>query len=162
MRISNLLYLVAGLAIILAAVGVSNSAKAPDSPDAVKIKPDIVVNDLRIDLISATAANHNVRINTTVMNRIRGTGTGAFKVKVEWTENPTAGYNLLAIGGVTNLPYDDSTVVINNAKTLSFTHTVPIGKSYKYRVTADYLNQVEEADETNNIRSAGYTASPAP
>jgi len=102
-------------------------------------------------------AGHNVQINVTVVNRIRNTATGPFKVKVEWTNNPTIGYNLLGSGGVTNLEYNLASAVIKNRKTLSFNHQVPTGESYKYRVTADYLNQVDEADETNNVTSAGYT-----
>jgi subtilase family serine protease len=78
---------------------------------------------------------------------------------VEWTEDPTVGFNLLGTGGVTNLAYDSASVVVRNGKTLSFNHLVPTGKSYKYRVTADYLNQVDEANETNNVASAGYIAS---
>jgi len=63
----------------------------------------------------------------------------------------------LASGGVASLDYNSASVTINNRKVLTFNHQVPTGQSYKYRVTADYLNQVDEADETNNLASAGYT-----
>jgi hypothetical protein len=98
-----------------------------------------------------------VQINVTLINPVRNTATGPFKVKVEWTSDPTRGYNLLGTGGVTGLNYDMASAAIRNRKTLSFSHQVPTGESYKYRVTADYLNQVDEADETNNVSSAGYT-----
>jgi hypothetical protein len=137
----------------------AEAAKAPDSPEAVKLKPDIAISEVKISRISVVPAGDNVQINVTVVNRIRGTSTGPFKVKVEWTEDPTVGFNLLGTGGVTNLAYDSASVVVRNGKTLSFNQLVPTGKSYKYRVTADYLNQVDEADETNNVASAGYIAS---
>lgn len=133
------------------------AAKVPDSPDAVKIKPDVIISDLKINRINVVPAGHNVQINVTVVNPVRNTATGPFKVKVEWTNDPTRSYNLLGSGGVTTLDYDLASAVIKNRKTLSFNHQVPMGESYKYRVTADYLNQVDEADETNNVANAGYT-----
>jgi hypothetical protein len=133
------------------------AAKVPDSPDAVKIKSDVIISDLKINRINVVPAGHNVQINVTVVNPVRNTATGPFKVKVEWTNNPTRGYNLLGSGGVTTLDYDLASAVIQIRKTLSFNHQVPMGESYKYRVTADYLDQVDEADETNNIANAGYT-----
>jgi len=133
------------------------AAKAPGSPDSVKIKPDIKISDLKINRISMVPAGHNVQIEVTVVNPVRDTGTGPFKVKVEWTSDPTKGYNLLGSGGVTSLDYNSASATVNNRKTLTFDHLVPTGQSYKYRVTADYLNQVDEADETNNLASAGYT-----
>ncbi len=158
MRKSSILYFAVGLAIILAAAVMADAAKAPDSPEAIKIKPDIVVRDIKITRTSVTTAGHNVQINVTVANIIRDTSTGPFKVKVEWTENPRDGYNLLSTGGVANLAYDSASAVVRNGKTLTFDHMVPTGKGYKYRITADYLNQVDEANETNNVDNAGYVA----
>ncbi|MBN1234515.1 MAG: hypothetical protein JW999_00520 [Methanotrichaceae archaeon] len=159
MKRFSFLRLAACIAIVMTFAVLSDAAKAPDIPDSVKLKPDIVISDLKINRISVVPAGHNVQINVTAANRIMDTATGAFKVKVEWTENPTVGFNLLGTGGVTNLAYSSTSAVIRNSKTLSFNHQVPTGKSYKYRVTADYMNQVDEANEANNVASAGYTTS---
>jgi len=159
MKRFNFLHLAVCIAIVMTFAVLAEAAKAPDSPEAVKLKPDIAISEVKISRISVVPAGDNVQINVTVVNRIRGTSTGPFKVKVEWTEDPTVGFNLLGTGGVTNLAYDSASVVVRNGKTLSFNQLVPTGKSYKYRVTADYLNQVDEADETNNVASAGYIAS---
>lgn len=157
MKLSGLLYLMVIAAIVMSPVAMVEAAKAPASSDAVKIKPDIAISELKINRISVVPSGHNVLVNVTVINPVRNTATGPFKVKVEWTSDPTMGYNLLGTGGVTGLNYDMASAVIKNRKTLSFSHQVPTGESYKYRVTADYLNQVDEADETNNLSSAGYT-----
>ncbi len=158
MKRFGFLHLAVCIAIVMTFAILAEAAKAPGSPESEKLKPDIVISDVKISRISVVPAGHNVQINVTVTNVIRDTSTGPFKVKVEWTEDPTAGFNLLGTGGVTNLAYDSSSVVVRNSKTLSFNQLVPTGKSYKYRVTADYLNQVDEANETNNVASAGYTA----
>jgi hypothetical protein len=157
MKWFGFLHLTICMAIVITSAVLVEAAKAPDSPGAVKIKPDVVISDIKINRISVVPAGHNVQINVTVVNPVRNTATGPFKVKVEWTNDPTRGYNLLGSGGVTTLDYDLASAVIKNRKTLSFNHQVPTGESYKYRVTADYLNQVDEADETNNVAAAGYT-----
>lgn len=157
MKWFSFLHLTVCLALVMTSAVLVEAAKAPGSPDAVKIKPDVVISDLKINRISVVPTGHNVQINVTVVNPVRNTATGPFKVKVEWTNNPTRGYNLLGSGGVTTLDYDLASAIIKNRKTLSFNHLVPMGESYKYRVTADYLNQVNEADETNNVTNAGYT-----
>jgi hypothetical protein len=157
MKWFSVLHLAVCIAIVMTSAVLVEAAKVPDSPDAVKIKPDVIISDLKINRINMVPAGHNVQINVTVVNPVRNTATGPFKVKVEWTNDPTMGYNLLGSGGVTTLDYDLASAVIKNRKTLSFNHQVPMGESYKYRVTADYLNQVDEADETNNLANAGYT-----
>jgi len=159
MKRSNFLHLAVCIAVVMTFAVLAEAAKAPSSPEATKLKPDIAISDVKINRMSVVPAGDNVQINVTVVNRIRGTSTGPFKVKVEWTEDPTVGFNLLGIGGVTNLAYDSASVVVQNSKTLIFNQLVPTGKSYKYRVTADYLNQVDEANEANNMTSVGYIAS---
>ena len=145
------------IAIVMASAAMVEAAKAPGIPDSVKIKPDIKISDLKINRISVVPAGHNVQIEVTVANPVMDTRTGPFKVQVEWTADPRSGFNFLASGGVASLDYNSASVTINNRKVLTFNHQVPTGQSYKYRVTADYLNQVDEADETNNLASAGYT-----
>ena len=144
-----------GLLIILfAAIAFAN---AVEKPPEIALKPDIVLKNLRIDRISSTPTADNVQITVTVINAVRGTSTGPFKVKVEWTENPTIGFTLLGTSGISNLTNDPSSIVVRN-ETRTFNHTVPKGKAYKYLATADYMNQVSEANESNNANSAGYVA----
>ncbi len=146
-------------AIVLLAVVflVISFVDAAEKPPGIAKKPDIVIKDLKIDRISSTATEDNVRITVSVINTVSGTSTGTFKIKVEWTEDPTAGFTLLGTSGVSNLVNDPSSIAVRG-ETRSFDHTVPKGKAYKYRATADYLNQVSEANESNNVISGGYVA----
>ena len=157
MKYISFLRLAVCISIVMTSILLVEAAKAPAPPDAIKIKPDIGISDLKINRISVVPTGHNVQIAVTVVNPVKDSRTGPFKVKVEWTNNPTRGFNLLGTGGVTSLDFNSASAVIQNKKTLTFNHLVPTGESYKYRVTADYMNQVDEADETNNIASAGYT-----
>jgi hypothetical protein len=145
------------VAVLLILAGVGHSAKAPGT--AIKLKPDITIK-LVVDCTGATPAGDNVNVSVTVMNPVRGTSTGPFKIKVEWTEDPTAGFTLLGTSGVANLVNDPSLVAVRG-ETRIFPHFVPAGKSYKYRATADFLNQVDEASEINNVTSAGFVFRPA-
>lgn len=151
------LFLLGVLAVIIAAA-FADAAKAPISGEAVKLKPDVVIKNVNITRMSTVPEGDNIRINVTVANMVQGTSTGPFKVKVEWTENPATGFNFLAAGGVANLANNPASVVTYQTKTLTFNHLVPTGKAYKYRITADYMNQVDEANEANNVTTAGYVA----
>ncbi len=152
-RIGYLIILVC-MFLIPAAAGLTNAA---GKPPAVAIKPDIVITDLSIDRTGVTPAGDEVLVSVTVRNPVSGTSTGPFKIKVEWTEDPTAGFTLLGTSGVSNLANDPSMASVRG-ETRTFEHVVPSGKAYKYRVTADYMNQVAEANEDNNVESAGYVA----
>lgn len=130
---------------------------AANKPPAVAVKPDIIITDLSIDRTDVTPDGDKVLVSVTVLNGVPGTSTGPFKIKVEWTENPTVGFTLLGTAGVSNLINDPSMVAVHG-ETRTFEHIVPKGKAYKYRATADSMSQVDEANETNNVESAGYTA----
>ncbi len=130
---------------------------AAGKPPVVAVKPDIAIMDLSIDRTGVTPAGNEVLVSVTVRNAVPGTSTGPFKIKVEWTEDPTAGFTLLGTSGVSNLINDPSMASVRG-ETRTFEHVVPSGKAYKYRVTADYMNQVAEANEANNVESAGYVA----
>ncbi len=152
----NYLPFLAGCAIILVLAGAAIAAdKPPVTP--VKVKPDITISDLSITRLSATPTSDNIRISATSINRVRGTSTGPFKIKVEWTEDPTVGWNLLGTSGIANL-FNDPAAAAVRGETRTFDHAVPKGKAYKYRVTADYMGQVDESNEANNVNSAGYIA----
>lgn len=153
--------LAASLLLILATVGQSAQAPGTQAPGtAVKLKPDIVITKMVVDCTRATAAGDYVNVSVTVMNAVSGTSTGPFKIRVEWTEDPTAGFTLLGTSGVVNLVNDPSMIAVRG-ETRTFQHFVPAGKSYKYRATADFLNQVDEANETNNVTSVGFIYRPA-
>lgn len=130
---------------------------AAEKPPVVAIKPDIIITDLSIDRTGVTPAGDKVLVSVTVVNAGSGTSTGPFKIKVEWTEDPTAGFTTLGTSGISNLINDPSMIAIQT-KTRTFEHIVPKGKAYKYRATADFMNQVAEANEANNVNSAGYIA----
>jgi hypothetical protein len=146
---------------ILAFFGMAFAAKVSPLQEtgslAIALKPDIVITNMTIELIGVTPAAHKVRINVTVMDTVRGTSTGPFKIKVEWTEDPTGGFTLLGTSGVAKLVNSLASATVRG-ETRSFEHTVPMGKAYKYRATADFMNQVYEANEANNVTSAGYVA----
>jgi hypothetical protein len=154
MKLPNNRILAGLLAFFLVAVAVANAA---EKPPGVALKPDISITDMKIERISSTPTEDNVRISVTVINPVRGTSTGPFKIKVEWTENPSAGFTLLGTSGVANLVNDPSSIAVRG-ETRTFDHVVPKGKSYKYRATADYMSQVAESNEANNVNSAGYVA----
>ncbi len=135
-------------------VGPTDAAK---KPPVVAVKPDIIITDLSIDRIDVTPAGDKVLVSVTVLNGVSGTSTGPFKIMVEWTENPAAGFTLLGTAGVSNLINDPSMAAVHG-ETRTFEHIVPKGKAYKYRATADSMNQVAEANEANNVDSAGYAA----
>jgi hypothetical protein len=156
MKKINIIFVVAVL-LILVALGQS----AQEMPGtAVKLKPDIVISKMVVNCTRATTAGDYVNVSVTVMDTVRGTSTGPFKIRVEWTENPTAGFTLLGTSGVANLVNDPSMIAVRG-ETRTFQHFVPAGKSYKYRATADFLNQVAEASETNNVTSVGFIYRPA-
>ncbi len=154
MKKRDCLTALAGLLMIMAAVGFADAAK---DPPAVAVKPDIVIQDFSIDRIEDTPTGDRVLVSVTVLNPVSGTGTGPFKIKVEWTENPDAGFTLLGTSGVSSLANDPSAAAVRG-ETRTFEHSVPNGKAYKYRVTADYMNQVAESNEANNVNSAGYVS----
>jgi hypothetical protein len=154
MRKKDGLIVLTGILIMLAAIGLADAA---GKPPVIAVKPDIIIKDMSIDRTGATPAGNEVLISVTVLNSAPGTSTGPFKIMVEWTEDPTAGFNLLGTSGVSNLINDPSAVAVRG-ETRTFEHVVPSGKAYKYRVTADYMGQVAEANEANNVASAGYVA----
>jgi hypothetical protein len=144
----------------------------------VKKKADLIVQKIEITKVGQdpaivrpgkpTKVRHKVEIKVTVKNNATGLNAastaasltaegsrvgsgGAFKVLVEWSDNPPAGFNYLAEGGVTALAPGAS-------KTLTFVQWVPKGTSRKYRATADHLNWIAEWNEGNNVDTAGYVA----
>lgn len=123
-----------------------------------ELKPDLIISKMVITKTGTTMlGGHKVQIAVTVQNRIRRSCAKNFKVKLEWTENPTAGYTYLNQGGVASLCNSPSSIGLAS-KTLYFTDTIKAGKFKKYRATADPKPfRVSELDESNNQETAGYT-----
>ena len=145
---------------------------------ALKKKADLIVENITIKKVAQdpaivrpgtpTKIKYKVEIKVTVKNKAVGPTAastadsltaegrrlatrGAFKVLLEWSDNPPAGFNYLSEGGVTVLAPGAST-------TLTFEQWVAKGVNRKYRATADHLDWIAEWDETNNVNSAGYMA----
>lgn len=142
-------------------------------------KPDLIVENIQIRKIAqdpriikpgitpTVKVRHKVQIIVRVKNKggIESTSTahsltaegrtrrcgGAFKILVEWSDNPLAGFNYLGEAGISALNAGAS-------RTSSFTQWVPFGAARKYRATVDHLEWIDEWDERNNIGSAGYIA----
>ena len=129
----------------------------------VYLMPDLVVEKITIKKVSSDAKRHTVKIYVTVKNnggptsrsltaegRARSCG-GASKALVEWTENPTKGFNYLCESGIPALTG-------GTCQTFFCTDTIPTGNDRKYRATADHLNWISESNEGNNVNAAGYMA----
>jgi hypothetical protein len=163
-----------GLVISLAGIGLAQQSKptdpskapapSPPGPQAQKEKkPDLVVDSISITKTGEVAGKHKVKVNVTIKNlggptagsltadgRARACG-GASKALVEWTVDPTRGFTRLCESGI-------GALAAGASQTFFCDDEVPIQGFKKYRVTADYLNWIDESDEGNNINSAGYTA----
>jgi len=149
--------------ILLCFTGVSLAADVPAVTPIVK-KADLIVEKIEFKKLAQdpaivrpgvpTKVKYKVEIKVTVKNKAIGdnaASAGAFKVLLEWSDNPPAGFNYLAEGGVAALAPGTS-------KALTFEQWVPKGTARKYKATADNLKSVVEWDETNNVNSAGYVA----
>jgi hypothetical protein len=158
------------LLVIFCFASVAYAADAPlKGPAPLPKKPDLIVENISFLKLIDEPTRVQVEISVTVKNQIKLPGqcastsasltaegtaracAGAFKVLLEWSDNPTAGFNRLGEAGMTALNCGDS-------KTVKFKQWVAKGTSRKYRATADNLNWINEWDEVNNINSAGYTA----
>ena len=151
----------------------------PEETRKIVKKADLIVENIQIRKIAQdprivkpgitpeVKVRHKVQITVTVKNKggINSTSTahsltaggrkrrcgGAFKILVEWSDNPLAGFNYLGEAGISALDAGAS-------KTSFFTQWVRFGAARKYRVTADHLDWISEWDERNNIGSAAYIA----
>ena len=148
---------------------VAFAIEAPKGTVALPKKPDLIIENISFKKIADETKRVQVEISVTVKNQIKLPArcastsasltlegkaracAGAFKVLLEWSDNPPAGFNRLGEAGMTALNCGES-------KTVKFTQWVTKGVSRKYKATADNLNWINEWDEGNNINSAGYIA----
>lgn len=172
----NISFLALCLIAIIITAGVVYAAKSPTPPKDVpstKLKPDIIISNIQITRVDGTSELDNVRIAATITNTVRGTSTGPFKVRVDWRAIPRTApewsddpdfladipWNYLNSGEVENLINDPSRKSMPSV-TLYFDHVVPLeqleSNRYIYLVTADCMNQVDEAKEYNNASGEYY------
>ncbi len=159
MKQMNWLVVMVVIAVLLLPFGLTAQAKGPGKkPGMVKLKPDIVIHNLTVAKVAENPdGSHRVKITVVLRNSSTFTNcTGPFKVLVEWTQDPTAGFTYLREAGVAKLCFDTASIVPAKPVTLFFEDVVPARQFKKYRVTADHLNQVDESNETNNVNSIGY------
>ena len=149
--------------LVCVGLGFAWAAPASKEPDRAKIKIDLMIptNGMKATKTGVVGADNQVRIDVTVRAgapALAGVCSGPFKVKLESTEDPTTGsWALVGAAGIAQMCVNPAAAKIPSEKR-SFTDTVPVGSSRKYRATVDYLDQVDEADEDNNIASIGYVA----
>lgn len=161
--IKKYLWILSAVMFLFCFAGAAFSADVPATA-AIAKKADLIVEKIEFKKLAQdpaivrpgvpTKVKYKVEIKVTVKNKVIGpkaASAGAFKVLVEWSDNPPAGFNYLAEGGVASLAPGAS-------KTLTFEQWVFKGTARKYRATADNLNSVDEWDEKNNVNSAGYVA----
>ncbi len=109
-------------------------------------KPDLIVEKIEEPLLPyhdytlAAVANHTYKVNATVKNIGTGAATNTSTVTLH------AGADLIGSQSVPSLNPGAS-------KEVQFTWTPALSGTYTLKVTADASNQVNESDETNNIRS---------
>lgn len=160
--------------VIIITAGVVYAAKSPTSPkDApstlIKLKPDIKITHVQVQ----TNDSSNFLITAAVINSVRGTSTGPFEVKLYWRIIPRTApqyssdpdfladipWNYVSSWRVENL-FNDPSARSLSSFTLRFIHTIPTeqleSERYVYRLTADEMNQVDEAREDNNINGGTY------
>ena len=140
---------------VLGITGVSMAKKAPNS-SARKINIDLIAKNLKITKTGMVGGANRVSIKATTLATAAGNVcSGPFKIRVDWTTNPTAGWHALGESGIANLCVNSSRAALP-AISRSFHDTVPGGEARKYRFTVDFRGDVSETSESNNVKSAGY------
>ncbi|MBN2371386.1 MAG: hypothetical protein JXO72_12960 [Vicinamibacteria bacterium] len=150
--------------LVCAGFGLAWAKPAPTPATRLEIKNKvdlaIPVNGMKATKTGVAGTDHKVRIDVTVRATTRSMlkiCSGPFKVKVESTEDPTTGtWNLVGTAGIADICVGGAKVAKSEKR--SFNDTVPAGSFRKYRATIDFLDQVNESNETNNVESIGYVA----
>jgi hypothetical protein len=143
---------------------VSVGAEVKRTPDALRIKPDIVLSTPTVARTGVLAdGRHQVRLTATV--RCASTevsvSCGTFKIRVERSEDLGRTYTFLAEAGIASLASGGVTVV-GPSETRTFDDVVAAGHTRVYRVTADSSTMVDESNEGNNVKTVRYTATGCP
>jgi len=158
------------LAAFASTLAVAAAAAAP-APPGMKVKPDLYVQSFTAAKTGATPVAHQVRLTVRVGIRAStAVSTGPFKILVQYRQalaGPTGrmgrsarkgGWTALPEAGVAGMSYNPTSAKVPLVSR-TFDTTVPGGKTYEFRATVDSMNQVDEANETNNGATASYEAS---
>ncbi|MEN8153353.1 MAG: CARDB domain-containing protein [Acidobacteriota bacterium] len=132
-----------------------------DTSKRIKIKPDLQIYKFSINKSSIRPdKSHVIKLNVVVRNvsPVKNC-TGPFKILVEWSTHPKKSYKYLTQAGVARLCSDPHKIKQNMVKR-TFTHSVPSGKTYYYKVTVDSNSNVSESNERNNWKIKKYFALP--
>ncbi|MBN2346600.1 MAG: hypothetical protein JXO51_09455 [Candidatus Aminicenantes bacterium] len=140
-----------GLIILL---GLALAAEPAKKITAVKIKPDIVLRELKLTRLSGDAAGERIRIRAVVFNPVAMTSTGPFQVRAS-VRLPSGLYFRIGEETVSGLTYTGATAKIPS-RTVDFPYDVLPGHTYHFLVTADVPSQVAERSEDNNRQEADY------
>ena len=153
------------IVVIIIAAGVVCAAKSPINLKEVRLKPDIIINNFQVN----TNDSYDFSVIAAITNSVRGTSTGPFEVILEWRAVPSSApqfssdpdfladipWNYLSSWRVENLINDPSMTSLPSFK-IRFIHRTPTERSeserYLYRLTVDATNQVDEANEHNNLK----------
>jgi hypothetical protein len=133
----------------------TSQEKKPEIVEKVKMKPDLKVHSVFVERTGFTSTKaHRVRVTANVINASRfRTCDGPLKVKVEkkdMSRRRKTLYSRLGEAGVVELCADPTSGKLRTVSRV-FDDIIPFGKTRKYKVTVDSMDQVSESSETNNI-----------
>ena len=160
MRLNQTLLFFAILILIVMTRFGTTAVQAAQKSVAVKIKPDIVLKEMTITCLGIEASGaHRLQIKAVVSNPVAMSSTGPFKVMVEFGSSGSSIDHILAEENVAGLTNNGASLTSPSA-TVLFHHIAKPGRAYFYRVTADSLGLVDEANEANNRRVVEYRVPP--
>jgi hypothetical protein len=123
--------------------------------DRIIFAPDLIVQRLNMEVTSMEPENWELKVIVTVKNQGGSTSSrtltsegaarrsgGSFKAKIEWTDDRSP-YVRLCESGI-------SALAAGASKDFFCEDTIPRGTFRRYRATVDYLDWIDESNETNN------------
>jgi hypothetical protein len=159
LRMNKLQIGIGAATLVCASLGMAWAKPASRDLGRERIKIDLSIppNGIQVADLGAVGSDRRVRIDVTIRAWAAGGGvcSGPFKVKLESTEDPRMGWNLVGTAGVATMCVSSSSAKLPSV-VRSFTTTFPSGSAHKLLATADFLDQVDEANEGNNTYDRGY------
>jgi len=155
------------VAVLTAAAGLA-ADKAPPTT-ATKIKPDLIASSVNARQTSilpegAYRVRVTVRVGLTAAGNV---STGPFKVKLEYQDAPLLStrrmtkslgtWTFLQQAGIAGMKYSMVSSRMPS-ETRTFDDTVPPGVVRTYRASVDSMDQVAEANESNNQATDSFRA----
>ena len=136
----------------------------------ITMKPDLIVDSISAEIVdrqprNVTTERVKIRVTVRVRNRIIRSSTaeslteegrnrrcgGIFKALLEWSDNPPAGYNYMCNAGLRALRGGET-------DTFYCERWFPYGAALKFKATVDYLNFINESNESNNTSVHAFLA----